>query len=72
MIELRYTTKYIGEPDPEAATADVQEHLATMVAAGWQLQHFGLAVDDGGGQVHGYIWRRDSKTKGEAGGIPID
>jgi hypothetical protein len=72
MTELRYTTKYIGEPDPEASAADVQEHLARMVEAGWQLQHFGLAVDDGGGQVHGYIWRRESKPPGEAAGIPID
>jgi hypothetical protein len=72
MTELRYTTKYIGEPDPEGSAADVQEHLATMVAAGWQLHHFGLAVDDDGGQVHGYIWRRESTTRRTAAGIPID
>jgi hypothetical protein len=60
MIELTYTTAYIGEPDPEGSAAGVQMHLASMVEAGWQLQHFGLAVDDGGGQVHGYIWCRDS------------
>jgi hypothetical protein len=72
MTELKYTTAYIGEPDPEGSTARVQEHLASMVKAGWQLQHFGLALDEGGGQVHAYIWCREPKTPREAAGIPID
>jgi len=52
---------YIGADEDEARedTEKLQERLNAMANEGWTLQHFSIAVDVGGGVVHGYIWARE-------------
>jgi hypothetical protein len=61
VAELRYESWYIGADEDEARedTEKLQERLNAMANEGWTLQHFSIAVDVGGGVVHGYIWARE-------------
>jgi hypothetical protein len=58
-VELKYGSWYIGEPDSAESIERLQVRLNEMVAEGWEIQHFSIAVDPTGGIVHGYIWRKD-------------
>jgi hypothetical protein len=50
----------------------VNEHLAAWARDGWEMIHYKVGPDRSTDDtIHQFIWRRESKIKGEAAGIPI-
>ena len=58
--------------ETEHTREGLQEHIDSQVETGWEMAFYSTNLWGTGGVLHNFIWRRGSKTRDEAAGIPID